>query len=107
MNLTSYERETIINYNEGEPYASIYTHNAALRRRLDQLLKTRPDEIGVIRTCDNFTEYVVPKKWIKVAPPRRTSDEAKERARQRMNEYWQSVKDDIIESEPQKDNVEL
>ena len=107
MKLSNYERETIINYNEGEPFATVYTHNTALRRRLDQLLKTRSDEIGVIHTCDNSTEYVVPKKWIKVSPPRRTSNEAKERARQRMNEYWKSVKDDSVDSEPQKDNVEL
>ena len=37
MELTAYERETIINYNEGEPTASVYTHNRALRRTLDKL----------------------------------------------------------------------
>ena len=29
MDLTAYEKETIINYNEGEPTASVYTHNRA------------------------------------------------------------------------------
>ena len=107
MNLTNYERETIINYNEAEKTANVYTHNSSLRRRLDQLLKTRSDEITVVRTGDDYAEYIVPKKWIKVSPPRQTSEEAKERARKRMNEYWQSAKDTSIESLPQNDNVEL
>ncbi len=35
--LTRYEQETIINYNEGENTASVYTHSKALRRRLEKL----------------------------------------------------------------------
>ena len=29
--LSNYEKETIINFNEGEDTASVYTHNQALR----------------------------------------------------------------------------
>ena len=36
MNLSLYEQETIINYNEEEATASIYTHNRALIRKLDK-----------------------------------------------------------------------
>ena len=32
--LSKYEKETIINWNEGETIASIYTFNASLKRRL-------------------------------------------------------------------------
>ena len=31
--LSKYEKETIINWNEGETIASIYTFNASLKRR--------------------------------------------------------------------------
>ena len=34
MKLSKYEKETIINWNEGETIASIYTFNASLKRRL-------------------------------------------------------------------------
>lgn len=34
MKLTKYEKETIINFNEEEQFASIYTHNTSLKRRL-------------------------------------------------------------------------
>ena len=33
--LSKYEKETIINWNEGENIASIYTFNASLKRRLE------------------------------------------------------------------------
>lgn len=32
--LSKYEKETIVNFNEGETEAVIYTHNADLKRRL-------------------------------------------------------------------------
>ena len=34
--LSKYEKETIINWNEGENIASIYTFNASLKRRLER-----------------------------------------------------------------------
>lgn len=107
MKLTPYERETIINFNEADKTAGVYTHNASLRRRLDQLQKTRSDEITVVRSGEDYTEYIVPRKWIKVSPPRQTSEEAKERARQRMNDYWQSEKAITIDSQVENDDLEL
>ena len=35
--LSKYEKETIINWNEGERLASIYTFNASLKRRLGRV----------------------------------------------------------------------
>ena len=40
MKLSKHERETIINFNEAEPTASVYTHNKALRRKLDKPAST-------------------------------------------------------------------
>ena len=34
--LSKYEKETIINWNEAENLASVYTFNASLKRRLDR-----------------------------------------------------------------------
>ena len=44
MNLTRYEQETIINFNEEEKTASVYTHNGTMRRRLEQLAQERPED---------------------------------------------------------------
>ena len=37
MKLTRYEKETIINFNEAEATANIYTHNGGLNRQLGAL----------------------------------------------------------------------
>ena len=38
------EQETITNFNEAEATASVYTHNAALIRKLEALADSRPGE---------------------------------------------------------------
>ena len=39
---SKYEKETIINFNEGEKEASVYTFNADLKRRLAEFSKKYP-----------------------------------------------------------------
>lgn len=92
MILSAYERETIINFNEADKTASVYTYNNSLCRRLDQLAKTRND-ITLLRSGDGWREYIVPKKWVKVSPPRSVSEKTKEAARQRMSEYQKQKKE--------------
>lgn len=76
LNLTGYERETIICYNEAEKTASVYTHNAALLRRLEGLAQEYPDVCRLERTNHEgaAADYIIPKKWVKVKPPRVMSD---------------------------------
>ena len=76
MYIPKEERETIITYNEAEPTASVYTMNGALIRKLDGLAQTRPDDARRVKTYpDGAQEYEVPKKWVKVNPPRVYSEE--------------------------------
>lgn len=41
MNMARYEQETIINFNEEEKTAGIYTHNKVLRQKLAALARDR------------------------------------------------------------------
>ena len=71
MRLTNIEKETIINFNEAERTASIYTHNEALKRQLLELCRTHPEKVR--QTDANAwggLGFELPKKWLKVAPPR-------------------------------------
>lgn len=77
--LTSYERETIINFNEEEKIASVYTYNKALRNKLNKLVGVNPD-IHVIRSSDEMSEFEVPKSWIKVSPPKQVNLSDEQRA---------------------------
>ena len=78
MNIPKEERETIITYNEAEPVASVYTMNGALIRKLEGLTESRPDEARRVKNHpDGAQEYEVPKKWVRVQPPRVLTDEQK------------------------------
>lgn len=77
--LTSYERETIINFNEEEKTASVYTYNKSLRNKLNKLVGVNPD-IHVIRSSDEMSEFEVPKSWIKVSPPKQVNLSDEQRA---------------------------
>lgn len=75
------EQETIITFNENDPTASVYTMNRALIRKLDGLTVTRANEARRVKTYpDGAQEYEVPKKWVKVSPPRILSDAQREAA---------------------------
>ena len=83
MELTKCEMETIVNFNEAESVASVYTHNKALRRTLDKLAQERPDDCHIDKVSHDgaATDYTVPKMWIKIRPPRIASEAQKAASR--------------------------
>ena len=78
-----FERETIIGYNESPDNAHVYTSNAALQRKLEAL-GVKPVRIHKFEGKICAKDYEVPKRWIKVSPPREMSMEQREKQRQRM-----------------------
>ena len=83
MGLTKYEQETIINYNQAEKNCSVYTHDAALIRKIDKLIENG-EEITVTKSGDGGREYSFTKKAIKVRFPRKLSDEKRAELTERM-----------------------
>ena len=78
MKLTRYEKEIIINFNEAEATANIYTHNGGLIRKLDALADQRPEEAKRGRSFpDGGREFTVPKHWVKVNASRILTEEQK------------------------------
>ena len=76
--LTNYEQETIINYNQADELADIYTHDKPFQRYIEKELGIKPYQIiGPAR------EYSVPKKWLKW--PRKPSEKRREAARIALN----------------------
>lgn len=92
MNLSLYEQETIVNFNEADSTASVYTHNRALIRQLDKLAQERPGDCHREKTSHDgkAVDYIIPKAWIKVKPPRIASEAQKAalaRARETANKH--------------------
>lgn len=90
--LSSYEKETIINFNEGEAIAQIFTYNKAWQRHLQNKLGLKP-------TLDNGyggRGYQIDKRRIR--PPRakvRLSAEEKSRRAERLTKINPSVKNQL------------
>ena len=85
MRLTKYEQETIILFNESESTAAVYTYNTGLQNTLNSLYQSHPEQ--VTQTGDNGyggLTYSLPKKWVKIAPPRVLS-EAQKKVLEDMN----------------------
>lgn len=85
MNVTKYEQETIILFNEGEATASIYTYNTSLQHTLVSLCESHPAQVR--QTGNNgigALTFEIPKKWVKVSPPRVLS-EAQKKVLEDMN----------------------
>ena len=71
MKLTNIEKETVINFNEAEHTASIYTHNEALKRQLLELSQSHPEQVRqVAANAWGGLTFELPKKWLRVTPPR-------------------------------------
>ena len=68
--ISNYERETTITYNDAEKVSVVYTLNTALIRKMDKLISEHPDEIILDKEDDISKTYIVPKKWIKISPPK-------------------------------------
>lgn len=82
MELTKYEKETIILFNEEETEASIYTHNKRLLSRLAGF-DEKSDDCYLEKSGDGFAEYKVPKTWIKINMPRQYSKEQRQKMAER------------------------
>ena len=65
-----WERETIITFNDAEKKASYYTCNKARMEQLKELAKEYPDAVKITRDEDWCMEADMPKKWVKIKPPR-------------------------------------
>ena len=80
--LTSYEQETIINFNKGEDVAYIFTYEKTWQKHLEKKLEIKS-------TLDNgygSKGYEIPKKMIKPPrAPRKLSDSTKRKLAERLN----------------------
>lgn len=92
--LTKYERETIINFNEGEDTMSVYTHNKALRRRLDLLVREYPEECALYKVTHwgEAAECYLPKSWLRLHPPRKAAPLTEEQ-KQKRREHLARLRD--------------
>ena len=82
MRLTRYEQETIINFNQAEDVAYIYTCSKVWVKHLEDNLGLKGRRIHAYAK-----EYQCPKSWIrKPQKPRKLSEEQKHKLSQRLHQ---------------------
>jgi hypothetical protein len=69
MNLTKYERETIISYNEDTDKADVYTCSKSVMRKLDKLCEKYPDTYQRVSSDEYSSTYVCPISRVRFSPP--------------------------------------
>ena len=79
----AYEKETVINFNNAEQNASCYTLNTHKRQMLLNLAEEYPDDLTIISKRDDMVEVTFPKKWVKIRPPRKLTEEQRVNAVER------------------------
>ena len=85
MYLTLYERETIINFNEKDSTASVFTCNRKLLRQMQELCEKYPELVhSTSKSGSGGLTYTIPKKWVRIVPPQVRS-EAQKRVLEDMN----------------------
>ena len=78
--LSSTERETVINYNAGEPTASVFTWDAKLIAFLESQPDAKRTGTGTHKTPDDrYARFEVPKAWVRIKPPHRKNLTAEQR----------------------------
>lgn len=79
----AYEKETVINFNNAEQNASCYTLNTHKRQMLLNFAEEYPDDVKIISKRDDMVEVTFPKKWVKIRPPRKLTEEQRVNAVER------------------------
>jgi hypothetical protein len=72
--LSAEERETIILFNEAETTAEIEAYGIAMRKRLAALSRECPKEVFLIQRGEESDRYTFPKRWLRIAAPRKVTD---------------------------------
>lgn len=63
------ERDTVINFNEAEPRAEVFTYNKHMLRQLKKLAKKRPFHVQYLwGNRYGASSYSIPKTWLKIQP---------------------------------------
>lgn len=82
MELTKYEQETIINYNQSTDPIDIYTFDKKLQKKLIQYATDYPEEVSLNKEEeDGSMSFTIPKSYIHINRPKKLNLSPEERER--------------------------
>lgn len=78
------EQETVINFNDEEKTASVYTRQRVIMRKLDALCEKYPEAYKLIKRTEIDATYEMPKKLISFRSPKVLTEEQKAASREAL-----------------------
>lgn len=97
MHHTKFEQETIITYNNAEDTMEFYTYDKKAIRRLLELSEEYPDECYQSKPIrEGGYTFALPKHWNRINPPRKISEEQKQRQIANLQKAREKRKKDYI-----------
>ena len=83
-----------VNFNDEEKIAKISTAQDVWKRKIKLLAQEHPDEVKILSEDKYILIADVPKKYIKVRPPRFVSEEQRLAAAERLKSYRKNKEED-------------
>lgn len=81
---SKFEMETIVNYNNGEKMAEVYSADPVVMRKLDDMCSRFPEDYECIKRDEWSATYRFSKKLVQFRTPVHLTEEQKELARQNL-----------------------
>lgn len=108
------ERETIININDAETAVTLSTSQEWMKRRIRKLAESHPDEVTYREDDGGYIMFAnMPKKYIRISPPRKMTEEQRLKAAERMRNFHKKKEadaetdnDDFMDEEDSDDEDE-
>lgn len=85
-NLSAYEKETIILFNNAEQEATVQSYDSRIIRLLKRAVKENPELVKVVseEDEDGCFSVILPKSWVTLNLPRQYTAEEREKMEKRM-----------------------
>lgn len=87
-------QETNINYTKEDDMAEVFTTALADIKKLDRLAFAHQDDIRIRQKADHTRTYLIPKKWIRIRPPKQYSEEEKQKLAERGKANLQKLREE-------------
>lgn len=89
------ERETIIIINDAETSVSLSTSQEWMKRRIRKLAESHPDDVTYREDDGGYIMFAsMPKKYIRISPPRKMTEEQRLKAAERMRSFHKKKESD-------------
>ena len=80
--------ENVIEWYSGEKTASVTAWNGSLKNKILKLANERPDEVQILAENEDGSILAhVPKKWVRITPSRKLTEEQREANAERLRDF--------------------